>query len=111
MNTAAEIFSKEVRKVVSLEPISIYDDGLVLGTTQEEHNQALKLILQLWRSHGLTRNLKKGQFNLRSGTFFGKVFSSAGISPDSNKVAALQAAGPPQSQAEASAIVPFLRRS
>ena len=33
-------------------------------------------------------------------TFFGKVFSSKGISPDSDKVAALEAAGPPQSAAE-----------
>ena len=57
-------------------------------------------ILQLWRSHGLTLNMKKRRFNLRSVTFFGKVFSIEGISPDPNKVAALQAAGPPQSQAE-----------
>ena len=40
------------------------------------------------------------RFNLRSVTFFGKVFSSEGISLDPNKVAALQGAGPPQSQAE-----------
>jgi len=32
--------------------------------------------------------------------FFGKVFSSKGISPDPDKVAALKAAGPPQSAAE-----------
>lgn len=33
-----EVFIKEVRKVVSLEPnaISIYDDVLVFGATQEE---------------------------------------------------------------------------
>ena len=32
--------------------------------------------------------------------FFGKVFSSEGISPDPDKVAALKEAGPPQSAAE-----------
>ena len=42
----------------------------------------------------------KVRFNLRSVTLFGKIFSSEGISPNPNKVAALQAAGPPQSQAE-----------
>ena len=73
---------------------------MVFGATQEEHDQALRHILQLWRSHGLTLNTKKSQFNLRPMTFFGKVFSSEGISPDPNKVAALQAARPPQSQAE-----------
>ena len=60
----------------------------------------MRHILQLWRSHGLTLNTKKSQFNLRPMTFFGKVFSSEGISPDPNKVAALQAACPPQFQAE-----------
>ena len=102
VNSAVEIFNEEVRKVVSLEPnaISIYDDVLVFGDTQEEHDQALRHILPLWRSHGLTLNMRKSLFNLRSVTLFGKVFSSEGISPDRNKVAALQAAGPPQSQAE-----------
>ena len=73
VNSAAEIFNKEVRKVVSPEPnaISIYDDVLVFGTT-------LRHILQLWQSHGLTLNMKKSRSNLRSVKFFGKVFSSAG---------------------------------
>ena len=40
VNSAAKIFNKEVRKVVSLEPnaISIYNDVLVFGATQEEHD-------------------------------------------------------------------------
>ena len=39
VNIAAEIFNEEVRKIVSLESnaISIYDDVLIFGTTQEEH--------------------------------------------------------------------------
>ena len=91
-----------MRRSAKLEPnaISIYYDILVFGATPEEHDRALRHILQLWRSHGLTLNTKKTRFNLRSVTFFGKVFSSEGISSDPNKAAALQAAGPPQSQAE-----------
>ena len=91
-----------MRKIVSLEPnaISIYDDTLVYGATQEEHDQALRYILQLWRTHGLTLSIKKSRFNLRTVTFFGKMFSSEGISPDPSNVTALQAAGPPESQAE-----------
>ena len=93
VNSAAEIFNEEVRKVVALEPhaISIYDDILIYGATQDEHDQALKHILQLWRAHGLTLSIKKSRFNLRAVTFFGKVFSSEGISLDPSKVAALQA--------------------
>lgn len=40
VNCAAKTFNEEVRKVVSLEPnaISIYNDVLVFGATQEEHD-------------------------------------------------------------------------
>lgn len=43
----------------------------------------------------------------RSVTFFSKVFPGEGISPYPNKVAALQAAGPPQSQAEVQSFLFF----
>ena len=107
--SGGDIINEEVRKVVYLEPnaISIYNDVLVFGAIQEEHYQALRHILQLWRSLGLTLNMKKSRFNLRSLTFFGKVFSSKGIPLNPNKVAALQAAGPSQSQAEVGSFLFF----
>ena len=52
-------------------------------------------VLQLWREHRLTLSLKKSRLNLRAVKFFGKVFSSEGISPDPDKVAALEATGLP----------------
>ena len=56
VNSAVEIFIEEVCKVVSLEPnaISIYDDILIFGATQEK-----TCILQLWRSHRLTLNVSR----------------------------------------------------
>lgn len=92
-----EVFIKEVRKVVSLEPnaISIYDDVLVFGATQEEHDQALTL------------NMKKGRLNLRLVTPFGTVYSGEGISPEPNKVAALQSSGPSQFRAEVRSFIFF----
>jgi len=102
VNSAAEIFNEEVHKILLQEPnaVSIYDDILVFGTTPEEHDEALRHIFKLWREHRLTLSLKKSRLNLRVVKFFGKVFSSKGISPDPDKVAALKAAGPPQSAAE-----------
>lgn len=96
VNSTAEIFNKEIRKIVAQEPnaISIYDDILVFGAT---HDDALKHILKLWHEHGLTLSLKKSRLNLWAVKLFSKVFSSEGISPDPDKVAALKAAGPPQS--------------
>ncbi len=69
---------KKVRKVVYEEPnaIYIYDDILIYGTTKEEHDQALRHILDARRMHGLTLSIKKSRFNLISVNFFEKVFSS-----------------------------------
>ena len=73
------------------------------GYMQLELAEESRKLTMFYTHRGLKR-FKRLQydprFNLRSVTFFDKVFSREGISPDSNKVAALQAAGPPQSQAE-----------
>ena len=75
VNSAAEIFNEEVRKIVAQEPnaVSIYDDILVFGATPEDHDGALRHIFGLWREHGLTLSLKKSRLNLRAVKFFGKV--------------------------------------
>lgn len=104
VNSAAEIFNEEVRKVVALGPntITIYDDILIFGATPEKHDKVLRHFLQLhvWGTHGLTLGIKKSGFNLQSVNLFGKVFCTEGISPDPSEVAVLQAAGLPESQAE-----------
>ena len=84
VNSMAEIFNDEVCKVIAQEPnaVSIYDDILVSGATPTEHNEVLRHIIKLWCEHGLTLSLKKSRLYLRAVKFFGKVFSSEGISPD-----------------------------
>lgn len=57
-------------------------------------------MLQLRWTQGLTISIKESRFNLRPVNFTGKVFSTEGISPNPSKVATLQAAGPPELQAE-----------
>ena len=68
---------------------------MLFGAMPEEHDEALRHVLQLWCEQGFTLSLKKSRLNLRAVNFFEKVFSSEGISPDPDKVAALKAAGPP----------------
>ena len=81
--------------MVAQEPnaASIYDDILVFGAKPEEHDKALRHVLQLWHEHRFTLGLMKSRLNLQAVNFFGKVFSSGGISPDPDKVDALRAAG------------------
>ena len=81
VNSAAEVVAQGPHAV------SIYNDTLVFGSTPEEHDEALRHVLQLWREQGLTLSLKKSRLNLRAVNFFGKVFSSEGISPNPDMVA------------------------
>ena len=56
VNSTAEIFNEEVRKIVAQDPnaVSIYDDILVFGATPEKHDEALRQIFKLWRELGVT---------------------------------------------------------
>ena len=49
VNSTAEIVNEEVCKAVAQEPnaVSIYDDILVFGAMLEEHDKALRHVLQL----------------------------------------------------------------
>ena len=102
VNSMAEIFNEEVRKVIAQEPnaVNIDDDMLFFSATPKEHDKALRHIFKLWREQGLTLSLKKSRPNLQAVKIFGRVFSTEVISPNPDKVAALKAAGPLQSAAE-----------
>ena len=55
-NSAAEIFNEEIRQtLVDIENVAnIYDDILVFGKSQQEHDQALLQVLQCFDDCGLT---------------------------------------------------------
>ena len=91
-NSAPEIFHEELRK--KLEGIpgvrNIHDDILVTGKNVEDHNRNLKATFQRLRDSSLTLKRSKCSFSQKSIKFFGLVFSEDGISPDPDKVDALQ---------------------
>ena len=91
-NSAPEIFHEELMK--KLEGIlgvrNIHDDILVTGKNVEDHNRNLKATFQRLRDSGLTLKRSKCIFSQKSIKFFGLVFSEDGISPDPEKVDALQ---------------------
>ena len=101
-NSAAEIFNEEIRQtLVDIENVAnIYDDILVFGKSQQEHDQALLQVLQRFDDCGLTLGRAKCIFNQNEVKFFGMSFSSKGMSPYQDKVQALHAATPPSNAAE-----------
>ena len=66
----------------------------------EDHNHNFKATFQCLRDSGLTLKQSKCIFSQKSIKFFGLVFSEDGISPDLNKVDALQNLRAPTNQTQ-----------
>ena len=91
ISSAPEVFSRSMYSVLEGIPnILIYIDDIILwGTTQEEHDKTLELVLQRLNSAGLALNKQKCQFSVQSISFLGHVWSTSGIHPCPSKVAAI----------------------
>eukprot|EP00795_Rhopilema_esculentum_P003861 gene3861-15158_t len=77
--------------------INISDDVIIYGKTPEEHNNALKAVIEKFIKVGLTLNREKCLFAQKSLTFFRFVFSEKGVSADPEKVKSIHNAPAPQS--------------
>lgn len=68
---------------------NISDDVVIFGENREQHDAALKEVLQRLSDSGLTLNGKKCVIRTNTISFFGLIFSQDGISPDPAKVKAV----------------------
>ena len=101
-NSAAELFHEEIAQIlVDIDNAdNLYDDIIVYGRTQQEHDTALAQVLQRFEDCGLTLGLSKCKFNQSEIEYFGMKFSEEGMSPTADKVKALIEAPPPTSVQE-----------
>ena len=65
--------------------IVFIDDILIYSKTKEEHEQHLRLTLQVLTQHKLYAKFSKCEFWLRSVTFLGHVLSNKGMEVDPRK--------------------------
>ena len=68
--------------------IVFIDDILIYSKNKEEHEQHLRLTLQVFRRHQLYAKFIKCEFWLRSVTFLGHVVSNQGVEVDRRKTEA-----------------------
>ena len=80
--------------------LHIRDDFVVFGKKNEDHDEALKKLIERFRECGLTFNKKKCKLRLPAIEFFGFVFTEKGMSPAPSKVAALKNTEPPKDATE-----------
>jgi hypothetical protein len=69
--------------------IVFLDDILVYSKTEEEHEQHLRMVLQVLREHQLNVKLSKCSFHQRQIHYLGHIISKEGIAMDPEKVEAI----------------------
>ena len=91
ITSAPEYFQKRMSEtLIGLQgTVSMIDDILVAGATQEEHDQRLTSALERIEAAGITLNKEKCEFSKDKVTYLGQVISASGIQPDPDKVKAI----------------------
>ena len=79
------VFSKYLDNFV----LVFLDDILVYSKNEEEHEEHLRLVLQVLREHQLYAKLSKCDFYQRKIQYLGHIISEEGITVDSKKVEAI----------------------
>ena len=69
--------------------IMFIDDILIYSKSLEEHEEHLRIVLQILRERNLYAKLKKGEFCLYQVVFLGHVISKDGITVDPNEIEAM----------------------
>lgn len=91
VNCAPEIFHAKIRQhLEDLEGTdSIIDDIVCWGSSKEEHDRRLQLLLMRAKEVGIRFNKEKCKFGVREITYLGHVFDERGMRPDDKKVKAI----------------------
>ena len=96
------IFHNEVRKAFAdiSGVTNLHDNILVYGCDEKDHFQNLQNTLKRCKEMGITLKLSKSTFGMPRIKWFGRVFTSNGVTADPDKVDRIVDAGRPQSVEE-----------
>ena len=91
LKTSQDIFQQAMDEILHDLPgvVSIADDIVVFGKTEQEHDSNLHQLMMRACEQGLVFNPAKCQLKAPEITFFGNVYSKHGIQPDQSKVQAI----------------------
>ena len=94
MSCAPEMYQRVIQQVLQdCQGVqNLYDDIIVYGCTQEEHDVRLEKVLQRVQKKGLALKREKYTFHMSELEFIGHSNSARGIGPPKLKVNAVQSA-------------------
>ena len=91
ISCAPEIYQRIIQQVVHDIPgcRNISDDIIVFGKNKQNHDKALRAVLQRLRERNLTLNKEKCKFNQSSIAFMGHTLTAQGLMPQDSKIKAV----------------------
>lgn len=91
ISSAPEVFHRTMEQIIEgIDGVRVYVDDIVLwGSTEDQHNERLKKVLERIKTSGLKLNKAKCQFGVTEIKFLGDKLSSAGVKPDEDKIKAI----------------------
>lgn len=90
--SASEHFQQIIEQLLCDCPLAhnYQDDIIIAARTEEEHDQALKAVLDKLEEHNVVLNQNKCQFKTTETKFLGHNVSQDGITPNEEKIKAIQ---------------------
>ena len=92
-----DLMNRIFREFLDRFVVVFVDDILIYSPSEEEHEEHLRVVLELLRAHRLYAKFGKCEFWLREVKFLGHVVSGEGVSVDASKVEAVQDWAQPKS--------------
>ncbi len=84
--TFQAFISDVLRDLIDIKCVVYLDDILVFSRTQEEHDEAVRQVLERLREHNLFANAKKCEFDKSSVEYLGYILSADGIKMNPKKL-------------------------
>ena len=98
--SASGIFHNEIRKSLRgvKGSINIHDNLFVWGNDEKDHNNNLRACLERCYQNGITLKLSKSTFGMTELDWFGRLFTTSGVTADDRKIQAIIAEGRPKTK-------------
>ncbi|KAK3101540.1 hypothetical protein FSP39_004320 [Pinctada imbricata] len=111
IKSASEVFQKITSQMVEDIPgaEAIIDDILIWGSTQQEHDELLKHLLDKAREYNLKLSPDKCKLRRDSIKYVGHILSSEGVKPDPEKIRAVQSMEKPTNKQEMLTFLGFVQ--
>lgn len=102
VNSAPEIFQRTMESILA--PcncvVNYLDDVIVFGSTETEHDENLKKVLEIFKEANVLLNRGKCVWKTGKLSFLGHILSNEGINPDPGKIDTIMKFRPPNNKEE-----------